>query len=65
MSPTKPPGFSRALTRLESRLLIASTCLKCGESKLASSSDGSLQEWENDHKCDPEKPGQENGSRLC
>jgi len=51
MSLTKTPEFSRALTPVESRLLIASTCLKCGESKLVSSSDGSLEEWEEEHRC--------------
>jgi hypothetical protein len=44
-------GFTHILVRLEQRLLIRSSCSVCGESKLVSHSDGSLDEWENGHRC--------------
>jgi hypothetical protein len=45
------PAFSRAPVRAELRLMILSTCLNCGESQAVSSTDGSLEEWENHHRC--------------
>lgn len=47
------PMFDRALVRTGSRLMICSTCLKCGESKVVSSADGSLDGWEEGHQCRP------------
>jgi hypothetical protein len=42
-------GFSYSLSLFDGRILIKSTCLKCGESKVVSRGDGSLLEWEQRH----------------
>lgn len=44
-------AFTRTLERSGARLLIRSACVKCGDSKLVSKHDGSLQEWEDGHRC--------------
>jgi hypothetical protein len=36
--------------------LVHSICLKCGASKLVSSYDGSLEEWEEQHQCNTTMP---------
>ena len=41
--------FSRSVARSGDRVLIESTCHKCGESKLVSWADGSLGDWEENH----------------
>lgn len=43
--------FNDIPLRTETRLLILSTCKKCGEAKLVSSYDGSRQQWQNHHQC--------------
>ena len=43
--------FARKPFREEQRLLLESTCLCCGESRVLSAGDGSLQEWEENHAC--------------
>jgi hypothetical protein len=43
--------FHRTAIRTDTRLLIQSTCIKCGVSKLVSHHDGSLEEWESEHEC--------------
>jgi hypothetical protein len=47
--------FARYGVRTEDRLLIHSVCTKCGASKLVSYHDGSLEKWEDSHKCE-ERP---------
>lgn len=51
-----PASFRVELERAGNRLLLRCTCEKCGASKLVSYSDGSLAEWEREHKCG-ERPG--------
>jgi len=46
-----PAAFTRTLERSGSRLLIRSACQDCGDSKLVSQHDGTLQEWEDGHRC--------------
>jgi hypothetical protein len=43
--------FTRTLIKRERRLMIRSVCAKCGESKVVSASDGTLDDWEDSHKC--------------
>jgi len=43
--------FVRRIVREGFRLMIESTCLGCGESRLVSHSDGSLEQWEQQHHC--------------
>jgi hypothetical protein len=43
--------FSRQLFKDGERVLILSNCLVCGEARIGSSYDGSLQEWESGHAC--------------
>lgn len=45
------PAFSRSLVHVEQRLMILSTCLSCGESRMVSSDDDSIEEWESRHRC--------------
>ncbi len=49
--PAESSTFTHMPVKTEARLLIVSTCQKCGASKLVSSFDGSLQRWEDGHKC--------------
>lgn len=44
-------AFTRTLERSGSRLMIRSACAQCGESNLVSKHDGSLQDWEDGHRC--------------
>lgn len=44
-------GFTRKLERDEPRLLIRSTCARCGASRLVSEADQSLEDWEEEHRC--------------
>jgi hypothetical protein len=46
-----PAEFTLAAVLLENRVLIRSTCKKCGASRVVSVSDGSLRLWEDGHKC--------------
>lgn len=45
-------AFTRTLERSGSRLMIRSVCAACGDSKLVSKHDGSLQDWEDGHHCE-------------
>lgn len=51
MEAPSAPRFTRTLATTDTRLLIASTCNGCGESKLVSEFDGSLERWEEEHVC--------------
>ena len=44
-------AYERFEVRMESRLLIHSVCRQCGASRVVSSIDGSLEEWESTHTC--------------
>ncbi len=43
--------FTHDAVRMETRLLIRSVCNSCGASKLVSTHDNSLHEWEDQHQC--------------
>jgi hypothetical protein len=43
--------FSRHLFKDGERLLILSNCLTCGEARIGSSYDDSIQQWEASHAC--------------
>ena len=45
-------GFDHSHARAEDRLLVKSTCKRCGMFKLVSVHDGSLEKWESSHKCE-------------
>jgi len=45
------PAFVRTLQSVGARTMIHSVCSQCGESRLLSAHDESLQEWENSHRC--------------
>jgi hypothetical protein len=45
-------SFTRTAERIDDRFLIRSTCTKCGASKLVSWPEGSLKDWEANHKCE-------------
>jgi hypothetical protein len=45
-------NFSRQLFKDGERSLILTNCQMCGASRIATSYDGSLQEWESEHVCD-------------
>lgn len=47
--------FTHKLTRTVDRLMIESTCTKCGTAKLVSNHDGTLEEWEEGHACSDHK----------
>jgi hypothetical protein len=42
-------GFERQMFKDGERLMILSNCQICGEARIGSSYDGSLQEWESEH----------------
>jgi len=52
---SKTPEMSRAFyhseIRSEGRLFIQSSCKHCGQVKIVSEFDHSLQKWEEDHHC--------------
>jgi hypothetical protein len=50
--------FNRTAVRTSERMVIKTVCVECGESKVASVSGGSLDAWEDGHKCSrkDEKP---------
>jgi hypothetical protein len=54
---SSPAAFTHTLERSESRLMIRSACADCGQSQLVSEHDGSLQEWEDGHRCELSPPG--------
>ena len=45
------PGFVRTLQSEGARTMIHSVCSQCGDSRLLSAHDESLQEWESSHSC--------------
>ena len=47
------PSFTRSLVPHGSRLMIQSVCVRCGASRLVSKHDGSLENWEGGHRCQP------------
>ena len=47
--------FVRTLVREDQRLMIQSICQKCGEMRILSHSDGSLDQWEEQHECDADE----------
>lgn len=60
MPPENPgPGYTRTLMRDGPRLLIRSTCARCGVSQLVSEADESLERWEEGHRCGEPDPGRD------
>lgn len=53
---TSVPTFVVTLVRQEFDLKFRSTCQSCGESRILSAADGSLQEWQDGHKCSRPEP---------
>ena len=52
------PTFVVTLVQNVSPLKLRSTCRLCGESQIVSAADGSLQEWQDRHRCPrPEAKG--------
>jgi hypothetical protein len=45
--------FDHLHIKTEGRLLIQSTCKGCGKSRIVSKHDGSLEQWEDGHRCEP------------
>jgi hypothetical protein len=43
--------FTHTLARVKRRTVIRVTCKICGESRTMSTWDGSLQRWEQTHRC--------------
>lgn len=43
--------FTHKLVHTVSRLMIESTCVRCGGASLVSDHDGTLAEWEEGHSC--------------
>jgi hypothetical protein len=43
--------FLRTATRDGFRVMIQSTCAGCGETRIVSHVDGSLEKWEQEHRC--------------
>lgn len=50
------PTFVVTLVRQEFDLKLRSTCQTCGESRIVSAADSSLQEWQDGHKCARPEP---------
>ncbi len=50
--PDNVRSFVRGHIQIADRLLIESTCRNCGQSKVASHHDGSLERWEDGHICE-------------
>lgn len=48
---SSPASYLRSLVPQGSRLMIQSECVACGASRLVSRHDGSLEEWEDGHRC--------------
>lgn len=53
---SSPADFTHVLKRVGNRLMIESTCTKCGAAGLVSHHDGTLAEWEERHACNDGKP---------
>lgn len=67
MLPDNPgTGYTRTLERDGPRLLIRSTCTRCGESRMVSEADESLEHWEQEHHCAAEPAGEpQRRPRAC
>ena len=50
---SKHGRFERVLVRSTTRVLVQALCKRCGASKTASYYDGTMQQWEAEHQCDP------------
>lgn len=50
------PTFVVTLVQEEFHLKLRSTCQVCGESKVLSAADGSLQDWQEAHRCARPEP---------
>lgn len=46
-----PVAFARSVIRTDGRLLILSVCSRCEKGTLVSRADGTLDKWENSHRC--------------
>lgn len=58
-------AFTHTWVRTETRLPIQSTCKYCGKSKIASHHDGTLEQWQDGHKCDtPKSQGEPSNATL-
>lgn len=49
-----PPEFILTPVQVADRMMIRSACAKCGESRLVSMYDRSLEKWERRHRCKSE-----------
>ena len=49
------PGFLEALVTDGSAWKLRSQCLRCGDTRIVSVMDGSLQMWHNEHRCEESK----------
>lgn len=47
--------FTHSIRYLGMRIVIASTCSRCGETQIVSHGDGSLERWEREHICDADE----------
>jgi hypothetical protein len=47
--------FAHKLVRTVNRLMIESTCMRCGAASLVSEHDGTLEMWEEGHSCNDSK----------
>jgi len=47
-----PVGFSHRPKKKGERLLIEAVCIRCGASKIVSTYDDSLEQWEKMHACE-------------
>jgi hypothetical protein len=63
MSPANPQ-FDHKPARVQGRLLLESICVQCGESKIVSAADETLEKWEDGHVCTQAQQPQSKGSRV-
>lgn len=49
------PGFMEALVTDGSAWKLRSQCLRCGDTRIVSVMDGSLQLWHSEHRCEESK----------
>jgi hypothetical protein len=47
----QPLRFHHLPVRVNGHLLIKSECVRCGQSRVVSAADGSLEAWETTHRC--------------
>jgi hypothetical protein len=58
-SPKGTSRFARSAVHQSGRVMIRSSCTRCGASNIVSLADGSLQGWEGEHACKPEPAREE------